>query len=210
MVGSDSGSGKENVENRELTEMTPIMDVVPTESPTNKECNHEEEETEQTKEKIIEAIQEKEENFMPVHSSKEARQKPELDTRIFQSAGNEAVDDAIDELRKSPRFNFELSMEARFEESDQTHKKTRTILDGAIGFGNPVQNHAVSAEEKSTEVERSNSNELRAPFLIFLMKDEEMGNVAVKLKKQDCEKKAVEESWTGATKEVALMRSVKL
>ncbi|KAG5554600.1 hypothetical protein RHGRI_012237 [Rhododendron griersonianum] len=128
MVGSDSGNGKENVENRELTEMTPISETVPTEFPTT-ECNNEEE-TEQTEEKIIEGTEEEKENFLAVGISTEAIEKPELDTGIFQGVGNEAVDIAVDERRKSLRFNSDLSMKAKSEESDQSpllhHKKTRT------------------------------------------------------------------------------------
>ncbi|XP_058212092.1 uncharacterized protein LOC131324227 isoform X2 [Rhododendron vialii] len=215
MVGYDSRNGKESVESRELTEITPIMKTVPTELPTT-QCNHEEEEeeqTEQTEEKIIEAIEEKKENFMAVGIITEAREKPKLDTGIFQSAGNEAVDIAVAELRTSPRFNFDLSMKARFEESDQSpllhNNKTRTrslsILNGATSFGNPIQDQAVSAEDKSIGVERSDLDRSRAPFLIFLVTDEEKGNVAEKLKKQDCENKGVEESWTVTSKEVALI-----
>ncbi|KAG5554599.1 hypothetical protein RHGRI_012236 [Rhododendron griersonianum] len=211
MVGSVSRNGKENVESRERTEMTPVTETVPTESPTT-QCNHEQQQ-QQIEEKIIEAIEEKKENFMAVGIITEAREKPKLDTGIFQSAGNEAVDIAVAELRTSPRFNFDLSMKARFEESDQSallhNNKTRTrslsILNGATSFGNPIQDQAVSAEDKSIGVERSDSDRLRAPFLIFLVTDEEKGNAAEKLKKRDCKNKGVEESWTVTSKEVALI-----
>ncbi|XP_058212094.1 uncharacterized protein LOC131324228 isoform X2 [Rhododendron vialii] len=259
MVRSDSGNGKENFENRELTEMTPIMETVPTELPTT-ECNNEEE-TEQTEEKIIEGTKEEKENFPTVGISTEAIEKPELDTGIFQGAGNEAVDIAVDERRKSLRFNSDLSMKAKSEESDQApllhHKKTRTrslsmvfaeektidiavdelrisprfnfdlskeakskapslhnkktrtrslsMLDGDASFGNAVQNQAVSAEEKTIEVDRSDLDKSGDPFLIFLMKDEEKGNVAIKSKEQDYEKKGVDESWTGRIEELVAL-----
>ncbi|KAF7146300.1 hypothetical protein RHSIM_Rhsim04G0196200 [Rhododendron simsii] len=261
MVGSDSGNGKENVENGELIEMTPIMETVQTELPTT-ECNNVEE-AEQTEGKIIEGTKEEKENFLDVGISIEAIEKPELDTGIFQGAGNEAVDIAVDELskplrfinsdlsmkakleesdqapllhhkktrtrslsmvfaeektidiavdelRKSLRFNFDLSMEAKSEEPDQTssvqHKKTRTrglsIPNDDASFGNEVQNQAVSAEEKTIEVDRSDSDKSGDPFLIFLMKDEEKGNVAAKPKEQDYENKGVDESWTGRIEEL--------
>ncbi|KAI8561222.1 hypothetical protein RHMOL_Rhmol04G0321600 [Rhododendron molle] len=212
MVGYDSRNGKENIESRELTEMTPIMETGPIELPTT-QCKEEEEETEQTEEKIIEAIEVKRENFMVEGISTEARKRPKLDSGIFQSAGDEAVDIAVAELRTSPRFNFDLSMEARFEEFDRSpsmhNKKTRTrslpILNGATSFGNPIQDQAVSAEDKSIEVERSDSDRSRAPFRIFLVTDEEKGNAAEKLKKEDCRNKGVDESWTVTSKEVALI-----
>ncbi|KAI8561223.1 hypothetical protein RHMOL_Rhmol04G0321700 [Rhododendron molle] len=188
MVGSDSGNGKETVENRELTEMTPIMETVPTELRTT-ECNNEEE-TEQTEEKIVEGTEEKKENLLAVRISTEAIEKPELDTGIIRGAEEKTVDVAVDELRKSLRFNFDLSTEAKSEEPDQTssvHKnKTRSrslsILDGDASFGNATQNQAVPAEEKTIEVKRSDSDKSGDPFLIFLMKDEEKANVPVKPK----------------------------
>ncbi|KAH7842594.1 hypothetical protein Vadar_007070 [Vaccinium darrowii] len=189
MVSSDTGNGKENVENREFTEMTPAMETVQTELPTT-ECNNEEEEPE---EKVIEAIEEKDEK------------NQELDTGILPSAGNGTEDSGGVQLRKSPSFVFDNSMEARPEESDQTpllhHKKTHT-RSPSIFNGDPIQNQVVPAEEKTIKVERSDSDKSRAPFQNLLKKDEEKANVKVKPKEQDNEKKGVEEPLTGATKEV--------
>ncbi|XP_058212095.1 uncharacterized protein LOC131324228 isoform X3 [Rhododendron vialii] len=192
IVGSDSCDGKENVENRELTETTPVMETVPTELPAT-ECNNEEEE--EIKEKVIEAIE-----------------KQEHDTGAFPSAGNEAEVSGAVELKKSPSFDFDLSTEARPGESVQTpllhHKKNRTkslsMFDGSNGVENLTQNEAVSAEEKTIEVARSDSDRSRATLLNFLKEDDGKGNVPVEPQKQDCEKKGVEESWTGTSKEVEL------
>ncbi|KAI8561226.1 hypothetical protein RHMOL_Rhmol04G0321900 [Rhododendron molle] len=187
IVGSDRGNGKENVENRELTETTPVMETVPTELPAP-ECNNEEEEEEEIKEKVIEAIE-----------------KQEHDTGIFPSAGNEAEDSGAVELKKSPSFDFDLSMEARPGESVQTpllhHKKNRTrslsMFDGSNGEENLTQNEAVSAEEKTIEVARRDSDRSRATLQNFLKEGEGKGNVAVEPQKQDCGKEEVEKSWTG-------------
>lgn len=189
MVSSDTGNGKENVENREFTEMTPGMETVQTELPTT-ECNNEEEEPE---EKVIKAIEEKNEK------------NQELDTGILPSAGNGTEDSGGVELRKSPSFVFDHSMEPRPEESDQTpllhHKKIHT-RSPSIFNGDPIQNQVVPAEEKTIKVERSDSDKSRVPFQNLLKKDEEKANVAVKPKEQDNEKKGVEEPLTGDTKEV--------
>ncbi|XP_052190472.1 uncharacterized protein LOC127800090 [Diospyros lotus] len=94
------------------------------------------------------------------------------------------------ELRKSPSFGFDLPHKTRSEESDQTpllhHDKS--------AFGS-LQYEAISVEEKTIQVERSDSDKSRAPFLNFL-KEEEKAKLMAKSQKEedDHEKKAVKES----------------
>ncbi|KAF5962176.1 hypothetical protein HYC85_003385 [Camellia sinensis] len=126
---------------------------------------------------------------------------------LFKSAGNEAEESAprlstesipenpsvYSDLRKSPSFDFDLSLGTRSEESDQTpllHRDKPTIRSLSSRDG---KYQSISVVEKTIEVERSDSDKSRGPFLNFL-KENEKANVVVKAEKQDCcvdEKKTV-------------------
>ncbi|PSS33828.1 Uro-adherence factor A like [Actinidia chinensis var. chinensis] len=146
-------------------------------------------ETEQTEKKEdIRAMEEKEENLKALGFDTEGRETPEQS--ISQSYCADYINSLLTGLnqenvvsntlgenpssRKSPSFDFDLSLEARSEESDQTpllHQnktKTRSLstLDGS------VQYQAVLVEEKTIEVERSDSDKQRVPFFNFLKEEE--------------------------------------
>ncbi|KAA8527660.1 hypothetical protein F0562_035471 [Nyssa sinensis] len=126
------------------------------------------------------------------------------------------------ELRKSPSFDFDLSLEVRYD-SDQTpllhHDKTATRSipsrdDDKVGksISKPrydlvqLKYEALPVEEKTIKMERSDSEKSRTPFLSFLNKDEQT-YVVVSPEKQDghvADKKEVKESWNSPTEEVPL------
>lgn len=122
------------------------------------------------------------------------------------------------ELRKSPSFHFDLSIGARSEESDQTpllcQDKTaarslssrgdaRFQKDNVQVEYSPPQDEAVSVEEKTIRMERSDSEKPTAPFL-SLLKKEETAKVLVAQENHAADKKATKDSWTVTTKQVAL------
>ncbi|GFZ14175.1 hypothetical protein Acr_24g0003650 [Actinidia rufa] len=146
--------------------------------PTEFTVTEQSEETVQTeKEEDIKAMEEKEEKFEDIGN---------LLTGLNQE---NVVSNTLGEnpsVRKSPSFDFDLSLEARSEESDQTpllHQnktKTRSLstLDGS------VQYQAILLEEKTIEVERSNLDKQRAPFLNFLIEEEKKKDGGVDEKRE--------------------------
>ncbi|PSR92768.1 Neurofilament medium polypeptide like [Actinidia chinensis var. chinensis] len=169
--------------------------------PTEFTVTEQSEETVQTeKEEDIKAMEEKEENLKTLGSGTEERET--LAQPISQSSCVEYINSLLTGLnqenvvsnalgfspsvRKSPSFDFDLSLEARSEESDQTpllHQnktKTRSLstLDGS------VQYRAILLEEKTIEVERSNLDKQRAPFLNFLIEEEKKKDGGVDEKRE--------------------------
>ncbi|XP_057475538.1 uncharacterized protein LOC130763616 [Actinidia eriantha] len=160
------------------------------------------EQNEETEEEDIKAMEEKEESLKTLGSGTEERET--LAQSISQSSCVEYINSLLTGLnqenvvsntlgvgenlsvRKSPSFDFDLSLEARSEESDQTpllHQnktKTRSLstLDGS------VQYQAILLEEKTIEVERSNLDKQRAPFLNFLIEEEKKKDGGVDEKRE--------------------------
>ncbi|XP_059632450.1 uncharacterized protein LOC132275082 isoform X2 [Cornus florida] len=105
------------------------------------------------------------------------------------------------EVRKAPSFDFDVSLGARCEESDQTpllrHDKIATrrfLSQDSLDFGNLttkaeyggdlLKYQAMPVEEKTIKMERSDSEKLKTPFLSMLKGDGQT-NVVVSPKKQD-------------------------
>ncbi|XP_057470282.1 uncharacterized protein LOC130759171 [Actinidia eriantha] len=158
-------------------------------------------ETEQTEKKEdIKAMEEKEESLKALGFGTEGRETPEqfisqsycadyINSLLAGLNQENVVSNTLGEnlsSRKSPSFDFDLSLEARSEESDQTpllHQnktKTRSLstLDGS------VQYQAILMEEKTIEVERSDSDKQRVPFFNFLKEEEKKEDGVVDEKRE--------------------------
>ncbi|KAK9289160.1 hypothetical protein L1049_017634 [Liquidambar formosana] len=126
------------------------------------------------------------------------------------------------QFRKCPSFNFDLLIETRTEESDQTPllyqdrtaagsvssrvgARTRSPVAETEYNLDPLQNQAMAVQEKG-KLERSDSERSRTPFL-SLMKEQEEAHLVVTPQKNDSlgdGKKSPEELWnSSSTKEVA-------
>ncbi|XP_043718902.1 uncharacterized protein LOC122666862 isoform X2 [Telopea speciosissima] len=106
------------------------------------------------------------------------------------------------EVGKPPNFDFELPLEARIEESDQTPllSQERTAKGKEKSEKDQLQYEEMSAQKHVIALERTSSEKLRTPLLDFLKEGEKHANESAKKNKGHVAKKSAEDGWNSSTK----------